>query len=601
MKTQNGTISEMQAKEAAERPLSMRLVFRIFSTLGPFKWLVFLGNILVCICVAADMQLIYHATRLIEFGVSDQQTVFEAVGILVALALVNRVFGASQFMVTVFASNKAVEQMRKDLFAKLQALSKRFYDTHKAGWLIARGTGDIWHISEFMTYTLMMIVVFLTAFGYAFYRIWAIAPILLIPSLALAPAVTGLSFWYKRRMSRAQRYGREQNSRMVAHMSEHVRGVRVVQAFSREAQTLDEFNALNMINRDNEIKIARLDAIFMPSMNFLGILNTAIVVGFGAWLLHSPYADRMAETLSVGNLAAYIMYSNVILWPLRIVVELYSMSLRAMAAAERVYEIMDMPPDIADPAHPVSAERLRGEIAFEHVDFRYGPDSAWIFKDFNLRVPAGRTVALVGATGAGKTTLSALAARFYDVTNGAVLIDGRNVKDYAQEALHKHMAVVPQDGFLFSGTVLDNIRFRRPDLTREQTVAMVRDLGVHEAIACLAQGYDTPVLEGGASVSEGQRQLISIARALAADPAILILDEPTSALDVHTESLLQRALERLMHGRTTVLIAHRLSTVRHADRIVVLDHGRLAESGTHEELIRRNGLYAALARQSEGR
>ncbi len=595
--TRQGT-SETRGREASERPLSLRLVVRIFATLGPYLWLVLLGNVLVGICVAADMRLIYEATRLIEAGVPAATAAWRAVGILAALALINRVFGYGQFMVTLYASNKAVERLRQNLFAKLQALPKSFYDQHKTGWLIARGTGDIWHIAEFMTYTLMMIVVFLVAFGYAAFRIWRISPILLAPSLLLAPAITVLTFWYRRRMSREQRFGREQNSRLVAHMSEHVRGVRVVQAFAREPRALGEFNALNTVNRDNEIRIARLDALFMPSVNFLGILNTALVVAFAAWLPHSPWGERMADTLTVGNVAAYIMYANVILWPMRFVVELYSMSLRAMAAAERIFEILDMPVELADPDRPAPVDAMRGEIEFRHADFRYGPDSAWIFRDFNLHVPAGQTLALVGETGAGKTTLSALAARFYDVTGGEVLLDGRNIREYGLEALHRRMAIVPQDGFLFSGTVLDNIRFRRPDMTREETIALARDLGIHDAIASLAQGYDTVVLEGGASVSEGQRQLISIARALAADPAVLILDEPTSALDVHTESLLQTALLRLMRGRTTLLIAHRLSTVRHADRIVVLEHGRLAEAGAHEELVRRNGLYAALVRQS---
>jgi ABC-type multidrug transport system fused ATPase/permease subunit len=543
------------------------------------------------------MQIIYLATRLLEAESSAVRSATSVVLLLAGLAFVNRLFGMGQFMTSIYASNKAIEQLRKDFFAKLQSLSSSFYHAHKAGWLIARGTGDIWYISEFMTYTLMMIVVFLTAFGYALYRIAGISPYLLLPSLFIAPIVVAASVAYRRSMSRAQRRGREQNSRMVAHMSEHVRGVRVVQAFSRERRTFDEFSELNRINRDNEIRIARLDAIFMPSMDFLGILNTAVVVGFGAWLLHSPWADVWSQRLTPANLAAYILYSNTILWPLRMMVEMYSMSMRAMAAAERIYEIMDMPPAVADPADPAPADRLRGEIEFRHVDFRYSPESPWVLRDFSLRIPAGRTVALVGATGAGKTTLSALAARFYDATAGEVLIDGRNVRAYRQEDLHRHMAVVPQDGFLFSGSILDNIRFRRPDMTREQTMALARDLGIGPALERLAQGYDTLALEGGASISEGQRQLVSIARALAADPAILILDEPTSALDVHTESLLQQAMDRLMRGRTSLLIAHRLSTVRSADLIVVLDGGRIVESGSHAELLRREGRYAELVRK----
>ncbi|MFW6152027.1 MAG: ABC transporter ATP-binding protein, partial [Verrucomicrobiota bacterium] len=372
----------------------------------------------------------------------------------------------------------------------------------------------------------------------------------------------------------------------------------VVQAFSREEKNLEMFNELNMINRDTEIRIAKLDAIFMPSMDFLGILNTTIVVSFGAWLLNSKYASAYAGSLTTANLAAYVLYSNAILWPLRMIVELYSMSLRAMAAAERVYEIIDMQPGVPNPDNPAPAGNLHGDIAMQNVDFRYGPSQPWILKNFNLEIPAGQTLALVGETGAGKTTISSLIARFYDVTGGETLIDNRNIREYNQEELHRNMAIVPQEGFLFSGTVLDNLRFRRPEMPREKVIAAAKELGVHEAISKLSHGYDTEVREGGASVSEGQRQLISITRALIADPSILILDEPTSSLDVHTESILQSALDHLVKDRTTILIAHRLSTVKKGDRIIVLDQGRIIESGTHDKLMRMNGRYATLARQS---
>ncbi|MBD3314267.1 MAG: ATP-binding cassette domain-containing protein, partial [Chitinivibrionales bacterium] len=289
-----------------------------------------------------------------------------------------------------------------------------------------------------------------------------------------------------------------------------------------------------------------------------------------------------------------ISYMNVVVWPIRMLIEMYSMAMRAMAAAERVFEIIDLEPEVKDclPAAPLTI--TEGKIDFEQVWFRYRDDCPWIARDLTFSIPGGATVALVGETGAGKTTLSHLIARFYDVQRGGISIDGIDIAHCAQEELHRAMAIVLQEGYLFSGTVMDNLRFRAEHLSESQVIELARRLGVHDAIRALSAGYHTEVKEGGTSLSLGQRQIISLTRALAADPKILMLDEPTSSMDVYTERIIRRALERLVRDRTTIIIAHRLSTIKNADRILVVGKGGIVEQGTHHTLLKKKGKYAQL-------
>ncbi|MCK5851008.1 MAG: ABC transporter ATP-binding protein [Kiritimatiellae bacterium] len=594
------TISEEQENQDAERPFSLKLALRIFASTGPYKWLVFLGCVLVVICVFADLEMINQIGKLVNRDDLMTAPLFELIIPFIILALINRVTGWSQWVLASYAGIRSIADLRKNFFVKLQALSKGFYDTHKSGWLVARCTGDMGILLDFVTFCVMMLGVFVAAIGMAVVRIAQISPILLLPCILTVPAVATLSFWYKRRMSKVQRFARKKNSDLVANMAESVKGIRVVQAFSRERQNLDVFNKLNMVSHDTEIRIARLNALYLPTMDMIGLLNTTIVVAFGSYLIHYGSGSILSHALTPGDLVSYILFMNVILMPIRMMVDLYSMSLRAMAAAERIFEIIDAEPEIMDSADPVVADSLEGRITFDHVSFRYGPDEPPVLQDFSLDIEAGETVALVGETGAGKTTVAGLISRFYDVTEGSVLIDGIDVRNYSQDSLHENMGIVPQEGFLFTGTVLDNLRLRAPDMTATEIENVARRVGTHDAILSLPDGYNTSILESGGSMSEGQRQLLSITRALAADPRILVLDEPTSSLDVNTESILQKALDELFQDRTTIVIAHRLSTVRRADRIVVLDKGRIVETGNHDSLIGKKGAYYRYVLQSEG-
>jgi len=584
--------------ETQVKPLSLALLLRVFSALGRYKWLILLGFPLVCVCIWADLRIIREVSLII--GRDDLLTgsVFVTISPLLLLCLINRLSGWVQWMMAIYAANEAMRALRKVFFAKLQRLSRAFHNRHKTGWLVARSTGDLAVLGDFLTFALMMIGVFITAMGFALYEICRLSPILLLPALLVAPIVMASTVWFKRRMTRMQRDAREQNSRLVANMAESVRGVRVVHAFTRQERNLEAFNELNMMSHNTEIRAARLNALFLPSMDFLGILNTTIVVLMGSWLVSCPNAIPLSAPLTPGDIVAYVMYMNVIIWPIRMLVELYSMAIRAMAAAERIFEIMDIEPDVGDPASPTSPAPGDTGISFRHVHFRYEDSEPWILRDLSFDIVGGETVALVGPTGAGKTTVSSLLARFHDVSSGAVLLGGRDVREYRQDDLHRLMGVVLQEGFLFSGTVLENLRFRQPGLSDEEVIEMAKSLGTHDVIMALSEGYETMILEGGKSVSEGQRQVLSITRALIANPGILILDEPTSALDLHTERVIQNALERLVENRTTLVIAHRLSTIRNANRIIVMHGGRILEQGAHDELMALRGEYFKLVENS---
>ena len=587
------TLSE-QHGDCPRRPLSLKLVSRIFAMLGRYWPFLAAGNVAVIICAISDMAIIGAVRDLIDHPDIKGAPLVPLLMPLVLACVINRVSGWVQWLLTFYATNKGMLRLRRHFFDRLQAQSKSFFDAHKTGWLIARNTGDMFQIDHFMTTSLMMVFYFAAAIAFAFREMFKVSPVLLLPTAVIIPIVAVVTVWYQRRMTDAQRRAREMNSRLVANLSENVKGVRVVQAFSRQKQNMERFDGINRTNSQAEIRVSRLNALFLPSVDFLGIFNTAVVVSFALLLMRGglPFLPRVSIT--TGELVAYIGYMNVVVWPIRMLLEMYSMALGAMAAAERVFEIIDHEPQVRDPVVSRPLTVSAGRITFDHVWFRYGESGPWIVKDLCLDIPGGSTVALVGETGAGKTTLSYLVSRFYDVDRGRIAIDGQEINSCDQEDLHRAMAIVLQEGYLFSGSVMDNLRFRAAEYPDEQIMDLARDLGTHTAICALSNGYDTLVREGGASLSRGQRQIVSLTRALAADPKVLILDEPTSSMDIQTERIIQRALEVLIKDRTTIIIAHRLSTIRNADRIVVVGQGGIVEQGTHQALLESPGPYAGL-------
>lgn len=483
--------------------------------------------------------------------------------------------------------------LRARMFAHLQSLSLSFYARYAVGRLISRVVGDVSVLREMITWAVVAVANDLLTLAGLCVAMVALNWQLSLLTFLVLPLMGAVTVVWRRRARETYRDVRRTISWMNGVLNENIHGVRVVQSFSREDRNYAYFaGEPNRLNLEANLRAARLTALFFPTVDFLGVLAIGLVVWAGGTLI---LQGAGADTLTPGVLVAFVMYIEQFFNPIRDLSQRYNTFQSTMAAGERMFELLDHQPDIVDRPGAYELPVIQGAVRLERVDFSY-PDAPQIavLRDVDLDVRPGEMVALVGATGAGKSTFVRLLGRFYEVTSGAVRIDGHDVRDVTLASLRRQMGVVLQSTFLFDGTVGDNIRYGRPDATQADVEDAARAVGAHEFISRMPQGYDTPVREGGAVLSAGQRQLVSFARALLANPRLLILDEATSSVDTQTEKQIQAALERLLKGRTAFVIAHRLSTVVRADRIVVLDHGRVIEQGTHQDLLARRGRYHEL-------
>ncbi|WP_152663568.1 ABC transporter ATP-binding protein [Paenibacillus wulumuqiensis] len=519
-------------------------------------------------------------------GVPSLKLLYGLTALALVLYLIQWAANAYRIKYTNIIGQRVIYDLRSDLFSHIQRLSFSFFDKRPAGSVLVRVTNDVNSLQDLFTNGAVNVMIDCV-------QLLGIIVILLFINWKLALAVmltVPIMFFVSTKLRKVIRRSwqevRMKNSRINSHLNESIQGIRVTQAYTQEKQNMKYFDNMNMSSKQSWDKASAMNQMFGPLIEVTGGLGSVILFGFGAMLIASG-------EIEIGILVAFANYVSNFWDPINRLGNMYNQLLVAMASSERIFEFMDEKPSVADKpdAHPMP--RIRGDIVFKDVVFEYEPGRPAL-KGINLNVKAGQSIALVGHTGSGKSTIINLISRFYDIKSGQITIDGQDLRDVTLESLRSQISIVLQDTFIFSGTIRDNIRFGRLDATDEEVEAAAKAVHAHVFIEKLAKGYDTEVEERGNVLSMGQRQLLSFARALLADPRILILDEATASIDTETELRIQEALKVLLQGRTSFIVAHRLSTIRHADLIVVLDHGEIKEEGTHEQLIQRKGVYNGL-------
>ncbi len=584
----------MQEEEILGKAYDAKLMRRLLKYLRPYKWHVALGIVLSIAVSAMEAVRPYFTKVAVDENIAhgDRHGLLMTTLMFLGVMIVRGLLQYLNTYLTQWIGQRTIFDLRMEVFQYLQHLGLKFYDKNPIGRLITRVTNDVEVLNEMFSSGIVMVFsdVF-TIIGILYFMFsmnWELALI----SLSVLPLLFYGTFLFRKKAREAYREVRLQIARINTFMQEHITGMTVDQVFNREEKSFQKFDAINAAHRDANVKSIFYYALFYPGVDFIG----AIAVGLIIW-----YAgvDALGGGITIGIVMAFLQFNEMFWRPIRDLSEKYNIMQTAMASSERLFKLLDDNSMVHDPLQPTELPAVAGEIEFRHVWFAYNigtteTETEWVLKDISFTIAAGETAAFVGHTGAGKTTIISLLARFYDIQKGEILVDGVNITQVRQKDLRKHIAVVLQDVFLFSGDMKSNIGLGDDTISDERIKASARVVGANKFIERLPGQYDEEVKERGATLSVGQKQLVSFARALAYQPKILVLDEATSSVDTETELLIQSAIKKLLHGRTSIVIAHRLSTIQTANKIIVMHKGEIREMGTHQQLLALGGIYYKL-------